>query len=73
MKPLKMAAKRITANLPKDLLEGALEVTGQGITETLIQGLELVKRSRAYAKGMKLKGKLELELDLESLRERPAR
>jgi len=73
MKRLKQAAKRITANLPADLLEEALEATGQGITETLVKGLELVRRTRAYEKGMKLKGNLKLDLDLDTLRERPAR
>jgi len=73
MKRVLKAVKRITANLPEDLLEEALEATGQGITETLIQGLQLVKRSKAYEKGMKLKGKLKLDLDLDTLRERSRR
>jgi hypothetical protein len=40
-------AKPITANLPSDLLEEAIQVTNMGITETLIQGLRLVKRTAA--------------------------
>jgi hypothetical protein len=31
--------RRVTANLPADLLEDALEATGQGITETLAEGI----------------------------------
>lgn len=69
----KDSARRITANLPEGLLEAALETTGRGITETLIQGLQLVRRSRAYEKGMSLKGRLELDLDLDTLRERTPR
>lgn len=65
------ASKRITANLPADLLEEALEATGQGITETLVQGLTLVRHTRAYEKGMRLKGKLKLNIDIDKLRERP--
>jgi hypothetical protein len=63
-------ARRITANLPDDLLADAMKATGKGITETLIDGLELVRRRRAYAKALKLQGKLRLEIDLDASRER---
>jgi hypothetical protein len=65
--------KRITANLPDALLEEATAVTGKGITDTLIAGLELVRRSRAHAKAAALRGKLRLDIDLESSRERDRR
>lgn len=65
--------KRITANLPDALLNEALAVTGKGITETLIAGLELVRRSRAHAKASALRGKIHLDIDLESSRERDRR
>jgi hypothetical protein len=65
--------KRITANLPDDLLQEATAVTGKGITETLIAGLELVRRSRAHAKAAALRGRVQLDVDLESSRERDRR
>ena len=65
--------KRITANLPGPLLDEAVAVSGKGITETLIAGLELVKRSRAYRKAQALRGKIALDVDLEALRERHRR
>ena len=65
--------KRITANLPDALLQEATAVTGKGITETLIAGLELVRRSRAHAKAAALRGRLHLDVDLESSRERDRR
>jgi len=65
--------KRITANLPDTLLEEATAVTGKGITETLIAGLELVRRSRAHAKASALRGKIHLDIDLEASRERDRR
>jgi hypothetical protein len=65
--------RRVTANLPADLLEDALEATGQGITETLAEGLRLIRRTRAYPKAMALKGKLHLRVDLASSRERRRR
>ena len=65
-----MSTKRVTANLPEELLEEAMETTGKGITATLTEGLELVRRTRAYRKAMDLKGRLELNVDLEESRER---
>lgn len=62
--------KRITANLPEGLLEEAMQVTGKGITETLVEGLNLVRQTRAYQKALKLKGKIQLDIDLKASRER---
>lgn len=63
-------AKRITANLPPGLLEDACKTTGKGITDTLIYGLELVRRSRAATKAAALKGRLRIDVDLDLSRER---
>lgn len=63
----------MTANLPEELLDEAMEATGEGITETLTHGLRLVRRSRAHAKAMALKGKLRLRADLDVSRERRRR
>ena len=66
-------AKRITANLPKDLLEEAMKVTQKGITETLVEGLRQVRRQSAYEAAMALRGKIKLDIDLEESRERRRR
>lgn len=66
-------ARRITANLPDELLRDAMAVTGKGITDTLVEGLRLVRRARAYEKGMRLRGKLDLDVDVEVSRERNRR
>ena len=66
-------ARRVTANLPDDLLADAMEVTGKGITDTLVEGLHLVRRTRAYHKAMALRGKLHLKVDLSESRERRRR
>ena len=63
-------ARRITANLPEDLLRDAMEVSGKGITDTLVAGLRLVRQSRAYDKAMALRGKIVLDIDLDESRER---
>jgi hypothetical protein len=63
--------RRVTANLPVKVLDEACQVTGKGITETLVAGLERVARSAAAAKARALKGKLRLTIDIEASRERP--
>jgi len=68
-----MDAKRVTANLPAALLQDAMAVTGEGITETLVEGLKLVRRSGAFKKAMLLQGKIQLDVDLEESRERRRR
>jgi hypothetical protein len=61
------AMKHITADVPEDLLREAMAVTNQGVSETLIAGLELVRRTRAYPKALALRGKLDLDIDLGSV------
>lgn len=63
----------MTANLPIDLLDGACRVTGRGLTETLVAGLTLVKRTAAARKAARLRGRLHLDVDLEASRERARR
>lgn len=67
------AARRITANLPANLLREAMEVSGKGITETLVEGLHRVRRTRALHKAMALRGKVDLRVDLDESRERRRR
>ena len=62
--------RRVTANLPEDLLRDAMDVTGKGITDTLVEGLRRVRRSRAFDKAQALRGKIELKICLEESRER---
>lgn len=68
-----MTARRITANLPGDLLDAAQEVTGKGITETIIEGLEQVKRRRFYERALALRGKLKLKVNIGEARGRNRR
>ncbi len=66
--------RRVTANLPTGLLDEACEITGRGITETLIEGLLLVRRSGALKLARKLRGQIDLgDVDLEKSRERARR
>jgi hypothetical protein len=65
--------KRVTLNIPADLLENAEKVTGKGITGTVIEGLEILARRRAYTKALALRGNLDLSIDVEASRERNRR
>ena len=65
--------RRVTSNLPADLLKEACRVSGAGVTETLTRGLHLVKRGAALTKASHLRGRLKLDVDLRVSRERPRR
>jgi hypothetical protein len=62
-------AKKITVQVPEELLEKALQSTGNGITSTIRQGLELVAASRAYERLRQWRGKVKFSIDLKKLRE----
>ena len=49
--------QKITASLPKALLQNAQAITGLGITETIKQSLERLTRAQAYENIAKLRGK----------------
>ncbi len=61
--------RKITVEVPADLLDQALETSGEGITRTVRRGLALVAAGRAYDELRKLRGKLKLRVDLDRLRE----
>jgi hypothetical protein len=65
--------RRVTANLPEDLLKDAMDASGQGITDTLVAGLRLVRQTRAQGKAMALRGQIRLDIDLDESRERRRR
>jgi hypothetical protein len=65
-----MSTRRVTANLPVDLLDAAIEVTGKGITETIVEGLTQVRQQRFYERAIALRGKIRLEIDPEQARGR---
>ena len=64
-----MEIKKLTIEVPKDLLERATVASGQGITPTIRRGLELVATSGAYARLRDLKGKVKFSIKLSELRE----
>ncbi len=51
-------ARKITVEVPPELLEKAQQATGEGITQTVRTGLELVAASQTYARLRQLRGKV---------------
>ena len=51
-------ARKITIEIPPELLERAQQASGTGITQTVRTGLQLVAASQTYAKLRDLRGKV---------------
>jgi len=52
------APRKITVEIPQQLLEKAQRASGAGITQTVRTGLQLVAASRTYARLRGLRGKV---------------
>jgi hypothetical protein len=53
-----LTARKITVEVPEELLEKAQKASGEGITQTVRTGLQLVAASRTYAHLRQLRGKV---------------
>jgi hypothetical protein len=60
--------KKITVHIPVDLLADAQKETGEGVTETVRKGLEMLKRAHAYRQLAKMRGKIKFDLPLDQIR-----
>ena len=63
------SARKVTVELPADLLRRAQKSTGEGVTSTIRRGLELVAAGQAYRDLRRLKGRVAFSLDLAELRD----
>lgn len=61
-------ARKITVEVPADLLERAQRAGGTGITQTVRAGLQLVAASHAYARLRRLRGKVRFSRALDELK-----
>lgn len=52
------AARKITVEIPEDLLERAQRTSGTGVTQTVRAGLQLLAASQAYAQLRQWRGKV---------------
>ena len=50
--------RKITVEVPAELLETAQKASGEGITQTVRAGLQLVAASRTYARLRQLRGRV---------------
>lgn len=60
--------RKITVHVPADLLEAAQDETGEGVTETVRRGLELLKRERAYRRLLAARGTIKFSMTADELR-----
>ncbi len=61
-------ARKITIEVPEDLLDKAQKASGEGITQTVRTGLRLVAASHTYARLRKLRGKVKFSRTVEELK-----
>ncbi|MGA8184343.1 MAG: hypothetical protein WB819_11960 [Terriglobia bacterium] len=61
-------ARKITVEVPPELLKKAQKASGAGITQTVRTGLELVAASESYARLRKLRGKVRFSRKLAELK-----
>ena len=62
------SARKITVEVPPELLEKAQRATRNGITQTVRTGLQLVAASEAYARLRRARGKVRFARTLAELK-----
>ena len=60
--------RKVTVNLPAEVLENATRLTGKGITPTIVERLQELERRAKRSALRALKGKVRIALDLEETR-----
>ncbi|MDH4154338.1 MAG: hypothetical protein OEV01_11190 [Nitrospira sp.] len=60
--------KKLTVEVPADLLARATTASGEGITPTVRRGLELVAAGGAYGRLRRFRGKVKFRVKLSELR-----
>lgn len=63
------AQRKVTVQLPDELLTKAQRASGEGITETIRHGLRLVAAGDTFHRLSKLRGRVKFSVDLRRLRE----
>ena len=61
-------ARKITVEVPLELLEKAQRASGTGVTQTVCAGLQLVAASWTYARLRRLRGKVRFTRTLGELK-----
>jgi hypothetical protein len=63
-----METRKITVEVPLDLLKKAQQATGAGITQTVRAGLQVVAASQSYARLRQFRGKVRFSRSLTELK-----
>jgi len=61
-------ARKITLEVPRELLAKAQRASGTGVTQTVRAGLQLVAASHAYTRLRKLRGKVRFSRTVRELK-----
>ena len=61
--------RKITVEVPEDLLTSAQALTGKGVTATVREGLQNLASIQAQREARKWRGKVKFSLSLDELRE----
>jgi hypothetical protein len=60
--------KKVTVNVPSQILERARTITGRGVTETIVQGLIELDRQQKRSALRLLRGRVRFDLNLAETR-----
>jgi len=63
------AVRKITVEIPEELLEKAQQASGKGITQTVRTGLQLVAASQAYDDLRQMRGKVRFSRTWQELKD----
>lgn len=61
--------RKITVEVPEELLQKAQRASGAGITKTVRQGLQLLAASQAYARLRRFRGRVRFKHAIAQLKE----
>ena len=62
-------ARKITVEVPAELLEKAQRASGSGVTQTVRAGLQLMAASEAYTRLLQFRGKFRFSRSVEELKD----
>ena len=62
-------ARKITVEVPAELLDKAQRASGAGITQTVRAGLQLIAASEAYARLLRLRGTVRFSRSVKELKD----
>lgn len=65
---MRATLRKITVEIPAELLSKAQKASGAGITQTIRAGLELIAAGRAYERVLELRGKVRFSRTLEEVK-----